>query len=97
MRCELPQALRVLVGSGRIDVARIGAVGHSFGAATCLSACARDPRFTLCIAHDPWLFPLDRDIATTAPRVPTLFLLAGEIFFGGVGGQALSPKGVGRV
>jgi hypothetical protein len=75
-KTPLPPALECLRGSCRLRVARLGAMGHSFGAATCMSTCASDPRFVVCVSHDPWLFPLSADVATGTPAAPTMHLLA---------------------
>ena len=76
MKTPLPPALECLRGSGRLRCNRLAAVGHSFGAATCLAACAADPRYVVCVSHDPWLFPLSADVATGTPSTPTLHLVA---------------------
>jgi len=61
---------------GRLDMSKLSVVGHSFGAATSITACQQDERFKACVAHDAWLFPLSESVATGALRVPTLFLNA---------------------
>jgi dienelactone hydrolase len=40
----------------RLDVARVGAVGYSFGGAVALEACRRDARFKAAMNLDGWLF-----------------------------------------
>ncbi|KAJ1478637.1 platelet-activating factor acetylhydrolase [Baffinella frigidus] len=52
------------------------AVGHSFGGATCLTACNSDLRFKACAVFDVWLFPLSLAMAHATLRIPTLFLVA---------------------
>uniref|UniRef100_A0A8C5MC20 Platelet-activating factor acetylhydrolase n=1 Tax=Leptobrachium leishanense TaxID=445787 RepID=A0A8C5MC20_9ANUR len=56
-----------------LDVRRIAAVGHSFGAATAIKALGRDSRFKCGIALDAWMFPL-REEVFTAIHQPVLFV-----------------------
>mmetsp|Transcript_616 Transcript_616/g.1427 ORF Transcript_616/g.1427 Transcript_616/m.1427 type:complete len:446 (-) Transcript_616:46-1383(-) len=62
--------------TGRLDMGRLCAVGHSFGGATAIEACSEDDRFAACIAHDAWLFPLSEPTLHLSLKVPTLLLLA---------------------
>ncbi|KAE8605307.1 hypothetical protein XENTR_v10015060 [Xenopus tropicalis] len=56
-----------------IDVQRIAAVGHSFGAATAIKSLGRDSRFRCGVALDAWMFPLKDEIFSNI-RQPVLFV-----------------------
>ena len=48
--------------AGRLDLQQgVGIVGHSFGAATAVTAARQDPRISACVAHDLWMLPLSSD------------------------------------
>lgn len=75
-RVPLPEHLSGGKMLGRLDMDRLSAVGHSFGASTCITVCKQDERFKACVAHDAWLFPLSGEMMQATLRVPTLFLTA---------------------
>jgi hypothetical protein len=52
--------------AGNIEMSKLSACGHSFGAATCITACMADSRFKACVCHDVWLFPLSEVLIETA-------------------------------
>ncbi|XP_053565581.1 platelet-activating factor acetylhydrolase isoform X2 [Bombina bombina] len=56
-----------------IDVQRVAAAGHSFGAASAIKVLGRDSRFRCGIALDAWMFPL-RDEVFSAIHQPVLFV-----------------------
>ncbi|XP_018119562.1 platelet-activating factor acetylhydrolase isoform X2 [Xenopus laevis] len=56
-----------------IDVQRIAAVGHSFGAATAIKSLGRDSRFRCGVALDAWMFPLKDEIFSNIHQ-PVLFV-----------------------
>jgi len=62
------------VFANKIDMSRLGGMGHSFGACTILKTSFVDSRFKACVLHDSWLFPLDEKTAHSALTCPTLFL-----------------------
>lgn len=56
-----------------IDIQKVAAAGHSFGAATAIKALGRDSRFKCGVALDAWMFPL-RDEIFSAIHQPVLFV-----------------------
>jgi dienelactone hydrolase len=42
--------------TGKLDLARAGVIGYSFGGAVALEACRRDPRLRAAVNMDGWLF-----------------------------------------
>ncbi|XP_063771303.1 platelet-activating factor acetylhydrolase isoform X2 [Pseudophryne corroboree] len=56
-----------------IDIQRVAAVGHSFGAATVIKALGRDMRFRCAVALDAWMYSL-RDEIFSAIHQPVLFV-----------------------
>lgn len=66
----------------RLDLGQVISVGHSFGGASALAACAaaasRDA-FSACVLLDAWLYPLERDAyAALATHPPLLMLCASQ-------------------
>ncbi|XP_018422311.1 PREDICTED: platelet-activating factor acetylhydrolase [Nanorana parkeri] len=56
-----------------MDVQRVAAAGHSFGAATAIKALGRDSRFKCGVALDAWMFSL-RDEIFSVIHQPVLFV-----------------------
>ncbi|KAM9316387.1 platelet-activating factor acetylhydrolase [Gastrophryne carolinensis] len=56
-----------------MDVQRVVAAGHSFGAAAAIKALCMDSRFKCGIAHDAWMFSLRDEIFSTIDQ-PVLFV-----------------------
>ncbi|XP_015743317.1 platelet-activating factor acetylhydrolase isoform X1 [Python bivittatus] len=56
-----------------IDLQKIAAMGHSFGAATAIETLSKDARFQCGIALDAWMFPLSDEVY---PKIhqPLLFI-----------------------
>ncbi|XP_075057432.1 platelet-activating factor acetylhydrolase isoform X2 [Mixophyes fleayi] len=69
----LPSNFNWLLLKDSIDVQRVAAAGHSFGAATAIKALGRDPRFRCAVALDAWMFSL-RDEIFSAIHQPVLFV-----------------------
>jgi len=61
----------------KCDLANVSIAGHSFGAATALSAAHRDARFKKMVLLDAWMEPLDGDVRDgLGSRVPALHLMS---------------------
>lgn len=54
---------------GRLDLAQPIMTGHSFGGVTALSTLAKDKRFRLGMALDPWMFPIKDEMDSVCPAV----------------------------
>jgi hypothetical protein len=66
------QLARLLL-HGRIAKDVVVAYGHSFGAATAITAAQTDDRITCCVALDPWIFPLSPMVLSRGlPSTPVL-------------------------
>lgn len=54
-----------------LDLDKAVVVGHSFGGATALAAGVNDKRIKAICTHDPWLYPIHKDIfgGTLGPKV----------------------------
>jgi len=61
---EAPLSLEGL--KGRLNLRAPVIAGHSFGAATALLTLAREQRFSMAVALDPWMFPLREEQETLA-------------------------------
>jgi predicted dienelactone hydrolase len=59
--------------SGRLDLARLGLLGHSLGGATAAEVCSRDTRCRAGIDIDGWLFG---DVARVGLNAPFMFILS---------------------
>lgn len=71
---------RLLFGDGLLDVSHVTAVGHSFGASTCIHAAELSSDIHAVIALDPWAFPLSSEtLRRGVQRVPILAIM-GEGF-----------------
>lgn len=51
---------------GKLDLSRVSAAGHSFGAATAVTTCGLDERFKACVALDCWWEPFS-EVRITFP------------------------------
>ncbi|XP_040204396.1 platelet-activating factor acetylhydrolase isoform X2 [Rana temporaria] len=69
----LPSNFDWLLLKDSIDLQRVAAMGHSFGAATAIKALGRDSRFRCGVALDSWMFSLRDEIFTTIHQ-PVLFV-----------------------
>lgn len=69
----LPSSFDWSLLKGSIDIHKVAAAGHSFGAATAIKALGRDSRFKCGVALDAWMFPL-RDEIFSAIHQPVLFV-----------------------
>ncbi|CAL4130997.1 unnamed protein product, partial [Meganyctiphanes norvegica] len=54
---------------GRLDLSQVVMSGHSFGGGTTINTLAKDKRFKIGVALDPWLFPIKDDIEDIGPKV----------------------------
>ncbi|GMG16083.1 unnamed protein product [Phytophthora fragariaefolia] len=62
---------------GHCDLADVSVAGHSFGAATALTAAHQDTRFKKMVLLDAWMEPLDADVRDgLGSRVPALHLMS---------------------
>ncbi|EGZ10322.1 hypothetical protein PHYSODRAFT_418251, partial [Phytophthora sojae] len=62
---------------GHCNLANVSVAGHSFGAATALSAAHQDARFKKMVLLDAWMEPLDADVRDgLGSRVPALHLMS---------------------
>lgn len=57
---ESTDVIERLLG-GRVDSDKIGAMGHSYGSATCVRFVQDDKRCKAVVALDPWLWPMSED------------------------------------
>lgn len=65
----------------RADTSNVSAVGHSFGAATALSAAHEDERIARAVLLDAWMEPVDAGARHgLGARVPVLHLLSEHFF-----------------
>ncbi|XP_018021238.2 platelet-activating factor acetylhydrolase isoform X2 [Hyalella azteca] len=55
---ELKNAFDIRQLIGRLDLSRPIIAGHSFGGCAAINTQLQDKRFKLCVALDPWLFPM---------------------------------------
>jgi len=53
----------------KIDFEKLIVAGHSFGAQTCISVAARDPRVKACLALDPFLLATEPEILNGTLKV----------------------------
>lgn len=66
---ELPSVLQ-----GRIDLQRIGALGHSTGGGAVAELCAVDARCKAGLSMDAWLRPFDKSVPQNGLSQPFLFM-----------------------
>ena len=80
LRFVLDQAQRIQSGeieapfNGRLDLERVGVLGHSTGGGAAVEACWLDERFKAGLAMDAWLIPYDRQVPQQGLRQPFLFM-----------------------
>jgi pimeloyl-ACP methyl ester carboxylesterase len=60
--------------SGRLDLTRLGVMGHSTGGGATVETCWLDERCTAGLAMDAWMDPYDLEIAETGVQQPFLFM-----------------------
>ncbi len=71
------QLARLLL-HGRINKRVVAAMGHSFGAATALTAAHQDNRFTSCVLLDTWMFPLSAVLLSRGMGTVPVLSITGE-------------------
>lgn len=64
--------------SGRVDLTRVGTMGHSTGGGTAIEVCGTDDRCQAMLALDGWIEPVSEDIIAAGLTQPTLYLSAPE-------------------
>ncbi|XP_075194927.1 platelet-activating factor acetylhydrolase isoform X1 [Anomaloglossus baeobatrachus] len=69
----LPSNFNWMLLKDSIDVQKVAAAGHSFGAATAIKALGRDTRLRCAVALDAWMLPLRDEIFSTIHQ-PVLFV-----------------------
>ncbi|GAQ82249.1 1-alkyl-2-acetylglycerophosphocholine esterase [Klebsormidium nitens] len=58
---------------GKLDLSRVSATGHSFGAATAVTTCGLDSRFKACVALDCWWEPFgEEEYRRAAGKAPVI-------------------------
>jgi hypothetical protein len=62
--------------AGTMDLARLGALGHSTGGATAIEVCASLPACGAAVVLDGWIQPVDAAIVSEGLEPPVLFLSA---------------------
>ena len=62
----------------RIDMDKIGVMGHSTGGATAIEFCAHSARCKAVLVQDGWVEPLSEDAMTHSLRQPSIFLSTDE-------------------
>ena len=80
---------------GRLDLARVGSLGHSMGGGTAVQFAALDARCRALLLLDGWLRPLDEPVLAQAGRAPLLAMLS-EGEFGQVNGALAAQLAAGR-
>lgn len=63
--------------SGRMDLTRIGLLGHSTGGGADVTVALRDDRIDSVIGLDAWVEPIEEDEANQGLTIPSLFLRSG--------------------
>ena len=80
IRFILDQAARIQSGqihapfSGKLDLERVGVLGHSTGGGAAVETCWLDARCKAGLAMDAWLIPFDRQIPREGLLQPFLFM-----------------------
>ncbi|MFQ6674018.1 MAG: alpha/beta hydrolase family protein [Fidelibacterota bacterium] len=80
VRFVLDQAERLNAGiiegplTGKLDLDRIGILGHSFGGTTAIQACQEDPRFKACLALDSWMLVVPETTVRAGLDQPFLYM-----------------------
>jgi predicted dienelactone hydrolase len=60
--------------AGRLDLDRVGMIGHSTGGGAAVAACAVEPRCGAVVAFDPWVEPLPPGVLRSGTARPLLSL-----------------------
>ncbi|KAK3849897.1 hypothetical protein Pcinc_043366, partial [Petrolisthes cinctipes] len=75
----------------RLDLTDPIMTGHSFGGVTAISTLAKDKRFKIGVALDPWMFPIKDDVDTLCPSIKQpLLCISTEAFQSDSNLQAMS-------
>jgi dienelactone hydrolase len=64
--------------TGRLDLERVGVVGHSTGGGAAVQLCAEEPRCAAVVGFDPWIEPVPDAILGAGIDVPFLALRSEE-------------------
>lgn len=59
---------------GKLDLNRLGVLGHSTGGGAAVQVCAVDPRCKAGLGMDAWLIPVAEEVIANGPQQPFLFL-----------------------
>jgi predicted dienelactone hydrolase len=62
--------------TGLLDLARVGAFGHSTGGGATIQFCASDPRCKAAFGMDAWMTPVSEQVLNTGSDRPMLFLFS---------------------
>ncbi|KAK7077113.1 Platelet-activating factor acetylhydrolase [Halocaridina rubra] len=66
---ELPSQFDLQQLKGRLDLSQPIMSGHSFGGGTTICTLAKDKRFKVGVALDPWMFPIKGEVETICKDV----------------------------
>ncbi|XP_076042589.1 platelet-activating factor acetylhydrolase-like isoform X2 [Oratosquilla oratoria] len=66
---ELPSKFDLKQLRGNLDLSQPVMAGHSFGGGTTIFTLAKDHRFKVGVALDPWMFPIKDDASKICPAV----------------------------
>ena len=58
----------------KLDLSRVGVMGHSFGGATAVGVSILDNRFSACVALDGWFEPIEEHILQRGLDIPFLYI-----------------------
>ncbi|KAG7168770.1 Platelet-activating factor acetylhydrolase-like [Homarus americanus] len=88
---ELPSNFDLQQLFGRLDMSQPVMTGHSFGGVTAISTLAKDKRFKIGLALDPWMFPIKDEVDALCPSVTQpLICISTEAFQSDSNLQAMS-------
>ncbi len=80
LRYVLDQAEKLNTGeisglfAGRLDLSRVGFLGHSTGGGAAVQACWEDQRCKAVLGMDPWMEPYSRDLLAQGFQKPALYM-----------------------
>jgi predicted dienelactone hydrolase len=64
--------------AGRLDLARVGVMGHSTGGGAAVQFCAQEPRCAAGLGMDAWLLPVTGDVMAGGLDQPFLYMFSEE-------------------
>ena len=70
-----PEFLREIGPNIKLDYSKLAIAGHSFGGITAMSLAISDSRIKICMAMDPWFFPLMDHYHSLRLEIPCLIIL----------------------